>query len=925
MRILSMPSKCRNERGIAVTWLVIMLPIICGFAALAIDVAYYTQRGMQAQRAADAAALGGVVFLPNDVTGGLGEADRLLSKNGFSGSANIEEGAKANQLQVTVKEDVPSFFARVLGRKSFHLERRALAEYMQPLGMGSPSSTLGNDPESTSPQPNFWLSQFGPAARKHDGDRYGADNCVHVMGTPPLPREDNNSAVYRCNGISNTRTIGGVQNTEFEPLGYKFGVNVNQVAAGKSLEIAIFDPILANVGSRCTNTVFPDAGQLGALTTWIGDASTRYIDGSTANGLNLCPGDHIGGYWPDGYTEPVATTMQFDVYAPSGLVLTGVAPVNPVPPPTPDEIIPPMTGAVPAPCGAVSPDPYDLKITNNRLTPIRPIRVTGACDQLAAADIAPGQTVTISAGELTRWRIFDLDTDKLIEDFVIPKFVPAPPAPIPQVPGPLVPGPQVPGPLIAGPLVPGPQVPGAPVAGPPVPGPLVPGPMVPGPAPANPLDPPGPLVPGPMVPGPDVPGPDVPGPPVPGPLVAGPLVPGPPVPGPMVAGPMVPGPTPAPLPPTVPLIERVYDPPVKTNPKVPGPCPVETLQKRKLEIDNQRTDDLILQFIDDKCELTTIKTIVAGKAYKHDGFDGQRYQIRTTSSKLLDDIVLSDAESKRQYSDPTGGGVALASPVCSRQFRSFDLSAYDPAKPMSGTMYQLLNPNDGVRDDGGGTRDAVADQFAYGFRRWVVLCSIPAGSVSRGVYTIRVRTDKEEPAGGAGKNGYSIRASWVGTGGAKSDSGLTVSALERLPVYVNFGGATSSELYMTRVTPEYRGKWLRLELFDIGDTSTGTVNLTFLSPAGAAGSPWTCDISKVTADGVSPAGSGCSILGLTRDEFNGSAVRIRVDVPEDYDCDRTVATDCWVKMQMTFNGGAAPTDQTTWSAAIEGDPIRLVK
>lgn len=33
---------------------------------------------------------------------------------------------------------------------------------------------------------------------------------------------------------------------------------------------------------------------------------------------------------------------------------------------------------------------------------------------------------------------------------------------------------------------------------------------------------------------------------------------------------------------------------------------------------------------------------------------------------------------------------------------------------------------------------------------------------------------------------------------------------------------------------------------------------------------------------------------------------------------------CRTKIRMSFNGGAQPTDQTTWSAIIEGDPIRLV-
>jgi hypothetical protein len=486
-----------------------------------------------------------------------------------------------------------------------------------------------------------------------------------------------------------------------------------------------------------------------------------------------------------------------------------------VPPAPPAVVIPGPTGAVPPPCGAVASAAHDLTITNNRLTALRPVQVTGACFQVAEPDIAPGTTVTIAAGALTRWRIFDLDDDSLIEDFTLPAAVP---------------------------------------------------PVVP---------------------------------------VVPPLVPGVPV---------------------VPITEKVYEPPVHTGPIVPPPCSEDPVHDRELTIDNQRTDDLILQYISEACELTVIATIPAGTAYVHEGFDGGRFQVRTTSSLLLDSFELKITTALRQYSDPTGGGAAAASPVCSRQFRSFDFSSYNASNPTSGTMFQLLNPYDGVRDDGAGTRDAAADQFAYSFRRWVTVCRITAAQVARGTYTVRVRTDGEEPNGGTGKNGYSIRAAWVDPAtGSHTDSGLTVSALERLPVFVNLGGATSSELHMARVTPEYRGKWLRVELFDIGDTAAGTVNLTMLSPAGATGSPWSCTISKVSADGVTPAGSGCSITGLTRAEFNGSAVRIRVDIPEDYDCDRTVATDCWVKMEMSFNGGAAPTDQTTWSAAIEGDPIRLVK
>ncbi len=776
-----------SETGLAMMWMAILTPILLAIVGLAVDASYYTYRGIQAQRSADAAALAGVVFLPDDPTGAFGEAGRLLDRNGFTGTRLIALGARQNQLKVMVTEQIPSFFARIVGKDSFVLQKRAVSEYAQPLGLGSPQATLGNDPESGGTQPNFWLSQFGPAARKHDGDRFGGDNCVDDS-------TDVNTPVYRCNNTSNTRGA----NSEFRPDGYKYAINTRSAPAGQDLEIAIFDPVMANVGARCDLPVFPVGGQLSAIGTWIGDASTRYLSGATAAGLAWCTGDHQGNYWPNSYSGPMPATIRFDVFAPSGSVLTGVAPLNPIPSPPPPVVIPGPTGAVSPPCSAVSGPVHTLGITNNRTTDIRVNAVSGACMQSVQVDIPAGTNSVVTTFDATRWRVFNISDDSLVEDFVL-----------------------------------------------------------------------------------------------------------------AAAG----GTT-----------TKVYNPPLVGGPVVPGPCSDPPTTNRVLTIDNQRTDDVVLQYIDDACVLTTVATISAGSAFADNRFDGQRFQVRTTSSQLIDDFVLDDPGRQRRYDEPTGGTGLAEDPVCRRDFHTFRLQSFNSSIPYSGTMFELLYPADGVRDNGSGTRDAAAEEFARGFRRWVTICRIPAASVSRGTYTVRVRNDIEEPNGGTSKNGYSIRSAWVDPGtGARSETGLSTTALERLPVYVNFGGVSSSDLYMTRVTPEYAGKFLRVELFDIGDTAAGTVNLTFVPPTDGTGTPWTCEISKVTASAVTPAGSGCTISGLTRNQFNGAVVRIRVAVPEDYSCDESLKTNCWSKISMSFNGGALPTDQTTWTAVIEGDPLRLVK
>lgn len=50
--------------------------------------------------------------------------------------------------------------------------------------------------------------------------------------------------------------------------------------------------------------------------------------------------------------------------------------------------------------------------------------------------------------------------------------------------------------------------------------------------------------------------------------------------------------------------------------------------------------------------------------------------------------------------------------------------------------------------------------------------------------------------------------------------------------------------------------------------------------------------------------------------FNGQIVRIRVEIPTDYEC----APDCWWKMEID---NSQPHDRTTWAARVIGNPVRL--
>jgi len=50
-----------------------------------------------------------------------------------------------------------------------------------------------------------------------------------------------------------------------------------------------------------------------------------------------------------------------------------------------------------------------------------------------------------------------------------------------------------------------------------------------------------------------------------------------------------------------------------------------------------------------------------------------------------------------------------------------------------------------------------------------------------------------------------------------------------------------------------------------------------------------------------------------------------VPIPADYTCNPAVVTGCWIKIKAAYPVGASVTDATTWSAAILGNPIRIVE
>src|SRR6266850_4506722 len=77
----------QDDRGQSFIIVAVMLTALLGFVGIVIDIGWYEVNLVRVQRAADAAALAGVVYLPGNLPGGVTAAKAESAKNGFTDGA----------------------------------------------------------------------------------------------------------------------------------------------------------------------------------------------------------------------------------------------------------------------------------------------------------------------------------------------------------------------------------------------------------------------------------------------------------------------------------------------------------------------------------------------------------------------------------------------------------------------------------------------------------------------------------------------------------------------------------------------------------------------------------------------------------------------------------------------------------------------
>lgn len=296
------PARGDADAGVvAVLLAVTLLPILVGAAALGIDLSRLHLAGQQLQRAADAAALGGVVHLPGEPAQAFAAARAVATANGVPADRVVSElpSGRAGRLNVTVSSDVAGAFSGALGVPPRRVTRSATAEFAGPLLLGSPCNVFGRedmDPTGGGPdqQPRgskdcadsgrFWAGAMGPQLDKGAGDAFAARWCAWAPSEPATDGCDASGVGPRPPGVNREALDGG----------YSYVVRVGKPGR---LRLQGYDMSWVSAGPLCAGVLTPSgmvnpiagasAVKSNEFITSPGGGNARYATGASA----YCTGD----------------------------------------------------------------------------------------------------------------------------------------------------------------------------------------------------------------------------------------------------------------------------------------------------------------------------------------------------------------------------------------------------------------------------------------------------------------------------------------------------------------------------------------------------------------------------------------------------------------------------------------------------------
>jgi Flp pilus assembly protein TadG len=253
-----------GQRGQVLALFVLLAFVIIGMVAIVADISWWWANSLRVQRAADAAALAGSVYLPGTPATAYSVARAEATKNGYTGGGGVvvtpvQDGANPRRLDVTISAPVQTFFARLFGMSQITVTETARAEYTLPVPMGSPQSYLGIY-QLTYKSNGVWVTT-------------GVTKAPGAQGSNTLASQGFWAAVLsrggqRSNGDAySPQNDGGGANVNYDPAGYDYTV---VLPSGFTGSVYLFDATFCAVGHH-------DSGSyLGTGDHWIGNGNTPF-------------------------------------------------------------------------------------------------------------------------------------------------------------------------------------------------------------------------------------------------------------------------------------------------------------------------------------------------------------------------------------------------------------------------------------------------------------------------------------------------------------------------------------------------------------------------------------------------------------------------------------------------------------------------
>jgi hypothetical protein len=254
------PEFLKSQAGQAIVIIAFMVVVLFAGVGIAIDAGLGYYYNTSAERAAAAAALSGVIFMPYQFdsstatpAGSRNDAsDRAIdeaTKNGFRngdpiGGVVVTPAAVPgayNKLQVTVARTVPVFFMSIFGAAPYRISRTAIATYLPPITLGQNGTQLGST-----------ASQLGSGGSNYYFPRVEGWATDRVQGDAFTPNPLGGSAgssddVHRISGPPPTGTGADTADATLPARGgYNFLINIGPGGGQIQVYNAAFSPDLDN-------------------------------------------------------------------------------------------------------------------------------------------------------------------------------------------------------------------------------------------------------------------------------------------------------------------------------------------------------------------------------------------------------------------------------------------------------------------------------------------------------------------------------------------------------------------------------------------------------------------------------------------------------------------------------------------------------